>query len=341
MKNKILISGVLIILSGCSGPMISFDAYLEEPFVYLSKDAINNETVQKECGIKKCVASGNTVNCDINDDDREEIKIEDTHSKYRFLGKSETEYYFSAYYPYTGSLIEKIRGKKKSYSPLEKRGAFTVFSVKNRNSKCFISGREKMKEQKTEQENAKKAEKELQEKERKERQKQFIEQKRKALPKSEKDPVIQKLKKEAGEFLTFELCPARYGDLRWGKQELAMEAEVGRYLLLRNDFLRSGKNMGVLSPTDADNAKLDYYKETFQYSLYRYHQNDPESVQISFEKTQKRLKLSIRDKMSNRLEQIVLRKDENEISIEKYLNSDRIMADLDENVSFFCYGIWR
>ena len=99
--------------------------------------------------------------------------------------------------------------------------------------------------------------------------------------------------------------------------------------------------MGVLSPTDADNAKLDYYKETFQYSLYRYHQNDPESVRISFEKTQKRLKLSIRDKMSNRLEQIVLRKDGNEISIEKYLNSDRIMADLDENVSFFCYGIWR
>ena len=43
MKNKILISGVLIILSGCSGPMISFDAYLEEPFVYLSKDAINDE----------------------------------------------------------------------------------------------------------------------------------------------------------------------------------------------------------------------------------------------------------------------------------------------------------
>ncbi len=54
-----------------------------------------------------------------------------------------------------------------------------------------------------------------------------------------------------------------------------------------------------------------------------------------------RLKLSIRDKMSNRLEQIVLRKDGNEISIEKYLNSDRIMADLDKNVTFFCYGIWR
>lgn len=336
MKNKILLSGVLIALSGCSSPMISYDAYLEQPFVYLSKDAINNENIQKECGIKKCVASGNTVNCDINDDDRKEIKIEDTHSNYRFLGKSETEYYFSAYYPY-----EKIRGKKKSYSPLKKRGAFTVFSVKDRNSKCFISAREKMKERKTEQENAKKAEAELKEREKEEKQKQFAEQKKKALPKSEKDPVIQKLKKEAGEFLTFELCPARYGDLRWGNQELALEAEVGRYLLLRNDFLRSGKNMGVLSSTDADNAKLNYYKETFQYSLYRYHQNDPESVQISFEKTQKRLKLSIRDKMSNRLEQIVLRKDGNEISIEKYLNSDRIMADLDENVSFFCYGIWR
>ncbi|MGN1079879.1 MAG: hypothetical protein ACI4TE_06880, partial [Alphaproteobacteria bacterium] len=241
MKNKILISGVLIALSGCSGPMISYDAYLEQPYVYLSNDAINNEIVQKECGIKKCVASGNTVNCDISDDDREEIKIEDTHSRYRFLGKSETEYYFSAYYPYTGSNIEKIREKKKSYSPLKKRGAFTIFSVKDRYNKCFISGREKMKEQKTEQEKAEKElqekERKVQEKERKERQKQFIEQKRKALPKSEKDPVIQKLKKEAGEFLTFELCPARYGDLRWGKLALALEAEVGRYLHLRNDFL--------------------------------------------------------------------------------------------------------
>ena len=323
MKNKILISGVLIALSGCSSPMISYDAYEEQPVVFLSNDAINDENIQKECGIKKCSISGETVDCNPSNSSGKTENIIDT--RYRFLGKSETEYYFSEYHP------KDILFSRRS----------AVISVKDRNSKCFISAREKMKERKTEQENAKKAEAELKEREKEEKQKQFAEQKKKALPKSEKDPVIQKLKKEAGEFLTFELCPARYGDLRWGKQELAMEAEVGRYLLLRNDFLRSGKNMGVLSPTDADNAKLDYYKETFQYSLYRYHQNDPESVLINNEKTQKRLKLSIRDKMSNRLEQIVLRKDGNEISIEKYLNSDRIMADLDENVSFFCYGIWR
>lgn len=320
MKNKILISGVLIALSGCSGPMISYDAYQKQPLVFLSNDAINDETVQEECGIKKCVISDNTINCNISDRAKKSMKL--INGSYRFLGKSETEYYFSHQYP-----------KEITFSG-------NVISVKQ-NNKCFVSRREKMKEQEIEQKKAEKAEAELKEREKEEKQKQFAEQKKKALPKSERDPVIQKLKKEAGEFLTFELCPARYGDLRWGKQELAMEAEVGRYLLLRNDFLRSGKNMGVLLPTDADNAKLDYYKETFQYSLYRYHQNDPESVQISFEKTQKRLKLSIRDKMSNRLEQIVLRKDENEISIEKYLNSDRIMADLDKNVTFFCYGIWR
>ena len=264
MKNKILISGVLIALSGCSGPMISYDAYLEQPYVYLSNDAINNEIVQKECGIKKCVASGNTVNCDISDDDREEIKIEDTHSRYRFLGKSETEYYFSAYYPYTGSIIENIRGKKKPY-PFEKKGPFTVISVKDRNNKCFVSGREKMKEQKIEQKKAEKAEAELKERERKkqeeENQKQFAEQKKKALQKSEKDPVIQKLKKEVGEFLTFKLCPARYGDLRWGKQELAMEAELAHSLDLRNEYIQFGKNLGAVSQTEADNAKISYNRE--------------------------------------------------------------------------------
>ena len=34
MKNKKLISGVLIALSGCSGPMISYDAYQKQPLVF-------------------------------------------------------------------------------------------------------------------------------------------------------------------------------------------------------------------------------------------------------------------------------------------------------------------
>lgn len=320
MKNKILISGVLIALSGCSGPMISYDAYQKQPLVFLSNDAINDETVQEECGIKKCVISDNTINCNIGDRAKKSMKL--INGSYRFLGKSETEYYFSHQYP-----------KEITFSG-------NVISVKQ-NNKCFVSRREKMKEQEIEQKKAEKAEAELKEREKEERQKQFAEQKKKALPKSEKDPVIQKLKKEAGEFLAFELCPARYGDLRWGKQELAMEADLAHSLDLRNEYIQFGKNLGAVSQTEADNAKISYNREILQYSLYRYHQNDPESIQISSEKTQKRLKLTIKDKISGRFEQIVLRKDGNEISIEKYLNSDRITADLDKNVSFFCYGIWR
>ena len=97
MKNKILISGVLFALSGCSGPMISYDAYQKQPLVFLSNDAINDETVQEECGIKKCVISDNTINCNISDRAKKSMKL--TNESYRFLGKSEKEYYFSHQYP--------------------------------------------------------------------------------------------------------------------------------------------------------------------------------------------------------------------------------------------------
>ena len=51
MKNKILISGVLIALSGCSSPMISYDAYEEQPVVFFLKKANKNLKKKNELGV--------------------------------------------------------------------------------------------------------------------------------------------------------------------------------------------------------------------------------------------------------------------------------------------------